>query len=159
FQVLTSPLKGGKAPTDFGKDIFPSIFREHRVCSHVFDGFWEDLGTIKAYHQVSLALTDDNPPFEFHCKKSPVFTRVRNLPPSRISKATLERVRLAEGCIIQEGAVVQHSIVGVRSRICRNAKLLDTVFIGADSIESDDDRAVNAREGRVDLGVGENTII
>jgi glucose-1-phosphate adenylyltransferase len=159
FEVLTKPLKDGKVPTDFGKDIFPSIYQKHRLWAHVFDGFWEDLGTIKAYHEVSLALTDDAPPFEFHSEDAPVYTRVRNLPPSRISKATLSRVRLADGCVIEEGAVVQHSIVGVRSRICRNAKILDTVFIGADSIESDADRALNQREGRVDLGVGDNSII
>lgn len=159
LDILTTPRHGDKPPTDFGKDIFPHIHQKHRVCAHVFDGFWEDLGTIKAYHEVSLALTDDAPPFEFHSKDFPVYTRVRNLPPSRISKAALEKVRVAEGCVIQEGAVVRHSIVGVRSRICTNAKLVDTVFIGADSLESDVDRIMNARAGRVDLGVGDNTII
>jgi glucose-1-phosphate adenylyltransferase len=129
------------------------------VHAHIFDDFWEDLGTIRAYWEVSLALCDDQPKFEFHSPRGVIYTRVRNLPPSRISEAKLEKVRLAEGCVIQAGALIRRSIIGVRSRICRDVCIENTVLTGADRIESDADREDNARRGRIDLGVGAGTII
>jgi glucose-1-phosphate adenylyltransferase len=158
-KILSMPIKGTEPPTDFGKDVFPHICESKHIHAHVFDGFWEDLGTIKAYHEVSLSLTDDDPPFEFHHKDGTVYTRVRNLPPSRVSDATLKQVRLADGCVIQKNAHIERAIVGVRSRICEGAKLLDTVMIGADAIESDAHRADNAARGTIDLGVGEGSTI
>jgi glucose-1-phosphate adenylyltransferase len=158
-KVLVTPLKGTEPPTDFGKDIFPHICQTNHIHAHVFDGFWEDLGTIKAYHEVSLSLTDDDPPFEFHHKDGIVYTRVRNLPPSRVSDATLKHVRLADGCVIQRGAHIEHSVVGVRARVCENAKIVNAVLCGADSIESDEQRADNARRGMIDLGIGVGSMI
>jgi glucose-1-phosphate adenylyltransferase len=158
-KILSTPIKGTEPPTDFGKDIFPHICETRHIHAHVFDGFWEDLGTIKAYHEVSLSLTDDDPPFEFHHKDGIVYTRVRNLPPSRVSDATLKRVRLVDGCVIQKDAHIERCIIGVRSRICTSAKLIDTVMIGADAIESDEHRADNARRGLIDLGVGVGSTI
>lgn len=158
-QVLSTPLPNGKLPTDFGKEIFPNIYQKYHVHAHIFDGFWEDLGTIRAYLEVSLALCEDNPPFEFHSPRGIIYTRVRNLPPSRISSAKLNKVRLADGCVVQPDVELTRTLVGVRSRLCRGARLIDTVFIGADTIESDADRARNAREGRVNLGVGEGSFI
>jgi glucose-1-phosphate adenylyltransferase len=157
--VLTAPLKDGKPPTDFGKDIFPNIYHKHHVYAHIFDDFWEDLGTIRAYWEVSLALCDDQPRFEFHSPRGVIYTRVRNLPPSRISNAQLEKVRMAEGCVVQADAVIRRSIIGVRSRICRGVHIEQTVLTGADRIESDADREENARRGRINLGIGEGTMI
>ncbi|MFL5339669.1 MAG: glucose-1-phosphate adenylyltransferase [Gemmataceae bacterium] len=159
MNMLTTPTASGKLPTDFGKDIFPNVYKTHNVQAHVFDGFWEDLGTIKSYHQVNLDLTDDNPPFEFHHKDGIIYTRVRNLPPCLISSATLDRVRLAEGCVIQAGAVIMRSVVGVRCRIGKNTQITESVLIGADSLESDERRAQNARQGAVDLGIGDGAVI
>src|SRR5262249_51631305 len=153
-QILTTPHTGTEPPTDFGKDIFPHICQTKHIHAHVFDGFWEDLGTIKAYHEVSLRLADDDPPFEFHHPDGIVYTRVRNLPPSRVSAATLKNVRMAEGCVVQTGARIERCIVGVRARICENARIVNTVLCGADSIESDARRADNAARGLIDLGIG-----
>lgn len=158
-RVLNTPLASGKLPTDFGKDIFPNIVADHRVHAHVFDGFWEDLGTIRSYLEVSLSLCDDEPPFEFHSADGIVYTRVRNLPPSRISDAKLEKVRLAEGCLIHPGAVVKRSIVGVRSRVGRRTRVENSVLIGCDLIESEADRARNAAEGKINLGIGDDSVI
>jgi glucose-1-phosphate adenylyltransferase len=158
--ILVKLLEEGMTgATDFGKDIFPKIIQKCHLQAHLFDGFWEDLGTIKSYHQISLDLTEDDPPFEFHQSNSIIYTRMRNLPPSRMGAVKLDRVRIADGCVIRDGAVLQHSIVGNRGRICRNATLIDTVFIGADQIESDADRAQNAIKGKIDLGIGEASII
>jgi glucose-1-phosphate adenylyltransferase len=157
--VLNAPLVGGKPPTDFGKDIFPNIYKDRHVHAHVFDGFWEDLGTIRSYWEVSLALCDDQPTFEFHSPEGIIYTRVRNLPPSRVSAARFDKVRIAEGCVIQPDVEIRRGIVGVRSRICRGTRISDTVIIGADLIECDAARAENARTGKVDLGIGENSLI
>jgi glucose-1-phosphate adenylyltransferase len=157
--VLTAPLANGKPPTDFGKDIFPNIFAKHHVHAHVFDGFWEDLGTIRSYWEVSLQLCEDQPKFEFHNPEGIIYTRVRNLPPSRVSAARLDKVRMAEGCVVQPGVEISRSIIGVRSRIGRGTKIIDTVLIGADKIECDSTRAENARTGKVDLGVGEGSYV
>ncbi|HLW68851.1 MAG TPA: sugar phosphate nucleotidyltransferase, partial [Gemmataceae bacterium] len=144
---------------DFGKDIFPKIVNKYHLQAHLFDDFWEDLGTIKSYHQVSLQLAEDNPPFEFHVPNSTIYTRMRNLPPSRIGAARLDRVRIADGCLIQDGSTIQHCIVGNRGRISRNVTMIDTVFIGADQIESDAEREANARRGQPDLGIGPGCFI
>jgi glucose-1-phosphate adenylyltransferase len=144
---------------DFGKDIFPKIVNKYHLQAHLFDGFWEDLGTIKSYHHVSLELTEDRPPFEFHVPFSTIYTRMRNLPPSRIGAARLDRVRIADGCVVQDGTTIQHSVVGNRGRVGRNVTLIDTVFIGADLIESDAERAENARMGRPDLGIGSGSVV
>jgi glucose-1-phosphate adenylyltransferase len=144
---------------DFGKDIFPKIVNKCHLQAHLFDGFWEDLGTIKSYHHVSLELTEDQPPFEFHVPYSTIYTRMRNLPPSRIGAAKLDRVRIADGCVVQDGTTIQHSVVGNRGRVSRNVTLIDTVFIGADLIESDAKREENARMGRPDLGIGSGSVI
>ena len=157
--VLNAPIARGQIPTDFGKDIFPNIVRDRHVHAHVFDGFWEDLGTIRSYHEVSLALCDDDPKFRFHSSEGVIYTRARNLPPSRISTAKVDHVRIADGCIVQKDTEISHSIIGVRSRICQGSKISDTVIIGADTIESDIDRLHNSRDGRVNLGIGENCIV
>src|SRR5262249_42149218 len=97
--------------------------------------------------------------FEFHSTNGTIYTRMRNLPPSRIGAAQVDRVRIADGCVIQDGATIQRSILGNRGRIGRNVTMFDTVFIGADSIESDSEREENARKGRPDLGIGAGSII
>jgi glucose-1-phosphate adenylyltransferase len=144
---------------DFGKDIFPKTVNKYHLQAHLFDDFWEDLGTIKSYHHVSLQLSEDSPPFEFHVPNSTIYTRMRNLPPSRIGAAKLDRVRVADGCVIQDGSTIQHCVVGNRGRIGRNVTMIDTVFMGADLIESDVEREENARKGRPDLGVGPGCFI
>ena len=85
-----SPLRPAQRPpagTDFGKEIFPRSIRTHRVQAHLFDGYWEDLGTIKAYHEANLALAGDDPPFDFHSPEGVIYTRMRFLPASRRQRA------------------------------------------------------------------------
>ena len=81
FQLLNAP----PLATDFGKEIFPRSIQTHQVQAHLFDGYWEDVGTVKAYHEANLALTSDNPPFDFHSEAGVIYTRMRYLPASRIS--------------------------------------------------------------------------
>jgi glucose-1-phosphate adenylyltransferase len=158
-QVLFELLNARPLATDFGKEIFPRSIATHRVQAHLFDGYWEDLGTVKAYHEASLALASDNPPFDFHSPEGVIYTRMRYLPASRFAGATLDQCLVSDGCVLQEGAHIQRSVIGVRSRIGRNVTVRDSVIIGADRFETDGERARNAREGVPNLTVGDGTLI
>jgi glucose-1-phosphate adenylyltransferase len=148
-----------RLPHDFGSNVFPNYVGKRHMQAHLFDGFWEDLGTIKSYHETSLALGDDDPPFDFYGVDEAIFTRMRNLPSSKIGGATLTHSLIADGCRVGSGTVIEHCMLGVRSRIGRNCKLTDTVVIGADEFETDDDLKLNAELGRPGFNVGDNTTI
>ncbi|MFO0807334.1 MAG: glucose-1-phosphate adenylyltransferase [Gemmataceae bacterium] len=157
--TLVKLLQHRPLATDFGKDVFPRVIRELQVQTHLFDGYWEDLGTIKSYHDCHMALAGDNSPFMFHHPDGIIYTRMRNLPPSRIVDAKLKHAVVSDGCLIQSGTTVERSIVGVRCRIGRNATIRDTVIIGADRYETDEERRANRVAGRPDLTVGDGSVI
>jgi glucose-1-phosphate adenylyltransferase len=157
--VLFEQLNSQPRATDFGKEIFPRSLRSHRVQAHLFDGYWEDLGTIKAYHQANLALASDQPPFDFHSPEGVIYTRMRFLPASRIGAAHLEQCLISDGCIVQSGTHMSHCVLGVRSRIGRDVRLEGTVLIGADRFERDAQRQANQARGLPDLGVGDGSVI
>lgn len=145
--------------TDFGKDVFPRSVRELRVQTHVFDGYWEDIGTVRSYHECHLALAGDNAPFQFHHPDGVIYTRMRNLPPSKVVGAMLANAIVSDGCVIAEGARVERSVIGVRSRIGKNAVITESVLIGADRYETDAERVDNERRRVPHLTVGDDVII
>jgi glucose-1-phosphate adenylyltransferase len=155
FQLLNSP----PLATDFGREVFPRTLRARHVQAHLFDGYWEDVGTIKAYHEASLALTGENPPFDFHSASGVIYTRMRYLPASRIGGATLDHCLVSDGCVVRPGAKVVRSVLGVRTRIGHNTTIRNTVLIGADRFETDEDRASNKQRGVPNLTVGDDTLI
>lgn len=144
---------------DFGKEVFPRSICSHHVQAHVFDGYWEDLGTVKAYHETNLVLAGNNPPFDFHSPEGVIYTRMRFLPASRIGAASMKECLISDGCIVQEGTQLERCIIGVRCRIGRNAVVRDTVLIGADRFETDLERLSNRQRGIPDLGIGDNSVI
>jgi glucose-1-phosphate adenylyltransferase len=154
-QLLNTPPRA----TDFGKEIFPRSIRTHRVQAHLFDGYWEDLGTVKAYHEANLALAQDNPPFDFHSAEGVIFTRMRYLPASRISNASLHHCLISDGCVIQPGAQIDNSVIGARCRIGRSAIIRESILIGADRYETEMERAQNRARGVPDLNVGDSCVI
>lgn len=158
-EVLLDLLNAKPLATDFGKDIFPKSIKTHHVQAHLFDGYWEDLGTVKSYHEANLALASDNPPFDFHSPEGVIYTRMRFLPASRLNGAHLDQALVSDGCVIQPGTKVERAIVGVRSRIGSNSTIRDTVIIGADRFETDAERARNRERGFPDLTVGSGTHI
>jgi glucose-1-phosphate adenylyltransferase len=117
------------------------------------------LGTIKSYHEASIALARPNPPFDFFSPDGPIYTRMRNLPASRINGAVLEHSLIADGCVIGEGTRIEHSLVGVRSIIGRNCVLRETVMLGSDAYESETQKIENARLQRPNLNIGDGSII
>jgi glucose-1-phosphate adenylyltransferase len=158
-QTLFQLLNNSPRSTDFGKEVFPNSIRTHRVYAHIFDGYWEDLGTIKAYHEANLALAGDKPPFDFHSQEGIIYTRMRFLPASRIMGAKLEQSLISDGCVIHPGTQITHSVIGLRSRIGRNVTIKDTVFIGADRFETDSERTQNQTRSLPDIGIGEGSVI
>jgi glucose-1-phosphate adenylyltransferase len=157
--VLLEVLTAKPLATDFGKEVFPRNYQSKKIFSHLFDGYWEDLGTIKSYHESSLALAGANPPFDFFAPDGLIYTRMRNLPASRINGATLEHSLVADGCVVGPRSRVERTLLGVRSRIGSDCIIRDTVLIGSDGFETDADRAENDRRGRPNLNIGDGSII
>ncbi|HVU90579.1 MAG TPA: glucose-1-phosphate adenylyltransferase [Pirellulales bacterium] len=144
---------------DFGKEIFPASIRTQKVQMYLFDGYWEDIGTIRSFYQANLELAAARPPFELTSAVQPVYSSPRFLAPSRIASATIRGSLLADGCDIGEGAVIENSVVGLRCQIGRNVTIRNSVIMGADYYESPDDLSADRAEGRPPLGIGDNTVI
>ncbi|HVK16276.1 MAG TPA: glucose-1-phosphate adenylyltransferase [Fimbriiglobus sp.] len=155
FEVLNArPLA-----TDFGKEVFPRTVESKKIQAHLFDGYWEDLGTIKSYHESSLALAEPDPPFDFYTPEGVIYTRMRNLPATRVDGATLKRSVVAEGGRVGEGTALEHCLIGVRSRIGKNCRLTDTVMIGSDRYETEAEVRANRSAGVPSFNIGDGTVI
>jgi glucose-1-phosphate adenylyltransferase len=158
-EALITLLNRDLAATDFGKEIFPGCLRTHHLQAHLFDGYWEDLGTIQAYHQANLLLAGEDPPFDFSSPEGIIYTRMRFLPASRVNGASLREALISDGCVIQSGARIEHSVIGLRSRIGKNAMIRDSVLTGADRIETEVEKAENRAKGVPNIGLGCNVVI
>lgn len=158
-KALLDVLNSRPLATDFGKEIFPRCIKSHRVQAHFFDGYWEDLGTIKAYHDANLQLAGEHPPFDFHSPDGVIFTRMRFLPASCVLGARLKHCLISDGCMIHRGADLERCVIGVRSRIAPNVTMRDTIVLGADRFETDAERSANQAMNRPDLLIGEGTLI
>ena len=157
-QTLIDSLE--KTPyRDFGKEVFPASMRTHRVQCHLFDGYWEDIGTIKSFFDANLQLADPKPAFDLSMASAPIYTHARFLPPSRIDRATISGSMVADGCRIEEGAVVENSIIGLRCIISRGATIRNSILMGNDFYEEAGDLAAGAAAGLVPVGVGEGSHI
>jgi glucose-1-phosphate adenylyltransferase len=143
---------------DFGKHIIPAAIESARVYAFPFDGYWEDIGTISAFYEANLALTQQNPPFDFYDPHRPIYTRSRFLPPSRIDGCRLERVVVAEGCWLYDSNI-EECIIGLRSVVRPEARLRQVVMMGADFYEDDDEKAEDRRLGRPLVGIGQDAHI
>ena len=130
---------------------------DHRIMGYVFDGYWADIGTIRRFYEVSLELTATQA-FDLNVPYQPVYTNARFLPPTELQGARISRVLLAEGCNIGD-AEITNSVVGIRSIIGAQLVIRDTVMMGADYYETDEQRAENRQLGRPDIGVGDSSVI
>jgi len=142
---------------DFGREIFPASIRTRRVQVHLFDGYWEDIGTIGSFYQANLGLATTNPPFELAQPEAPIYTRARFLPPTRIDGATIRGSLIADGCVIGEGAVIENSVIGLRCLVGRDVVIRDSVLMGNDFYEAPNNR--NHTGSQPPLGVGAGTRI
>ncbi|HEY3862376.1 MAG TPA: glucose-1-phosphate adenylyltransferase [Verrucomicrobiae bacterium] len=144
--------------TDFGKHIIPGAITARKVQAFIFQGYWEDVGTIRSYFEANLDLVSDLPRFNFFDMSAPIFTRPRFLPASKINAAEIDHAIISDGCIINKSHV-HHSIVGVRSVIDEEATLDRTIMLGCDYYESDASIREHAARGQPRIGIGRNTII
>ncbi len=156
--TLVDLLASGNA-TDFGKEIFPQAIAAHRVQAHLFDGYWEDIGTVGAFHKANIDLTLDNPPFDFTFGDHPIYTRPRYLPCSRISGATVTDSLISDGCVIGKNSVIENSVIGVRAQIAENVTIRNSYIMGADSYENPKQIAANVRSNRPNIGIGAGSVI
>lgn len=143
---------------DFGKHIIPAAIATEQVYAFLFDGYWEDIGTIAAFYRANLSLTRPNPPFNFYDPNRPIYTRPRFLPASRVDGCRLERVVLADGCWLYD-ADLEECVIGLRSIVRPGARLRQVVMLGADFYEDDEQKAENRRIGRPHVGIGSNAVI
>ncbi|TKB09627.1 glucose-1-phosphate adenylyltransferase [Desulforhopalus sp. IMCC35007] len=142
---------------DFGNDIIPEAMLNHRVIGYVFDDYWADIGTIRRFYEVSLELASTRP-FELNNPSQPVYTNARFLPPTEIQGGTLTKVLLAEGCNIGN-ADISNSVVGIRSVIGSQVVIRDTVMMGSNYYETEEQRLENRQLGRPDIGIGDGSVI
>jgi glucose-1-phosphate adenylyltransferase len=158
-EALFNLLNAKPLATDFGNEIFPRSIQSHKVVVHLFDGYWEDVGTIKSYHEANLALTDTNPPFIFHTPGGVIFTRMRYLPASRVNASHLTSCLVSDGCVIGEGASITRCVLGIRTQIGKNVTLSNSVVIGADWYETEEEKQDNRRRDQPSLGIGDGSVI
>jgi glucose-1-phosphate adenylyltransferase len=154
--LMEEALSGSE--NDFGKEIIPTILAAERVNAYVFDGYWEDIGTIKSFYEANLNLTSINPNFNFYEEDRPIHTHKRNLPASKLNYCSINLALTAEGCIITNASITR-SIVGVRTVIESGASLDGVVCMGADYYESDAAKAANRAASRPDVGIAKGSII
>jgi glucose-1-phosphate adenylyltransferase len=158
-EVLFDLIQAQPLATDLVTELLQGCLRTHRIQAHVFNGYWEDLGTVKTYYEASLALAGDNPPFDFHSPEGVIYTRFRNLPASRVTGARVQHCLISDGCLVQPGTQLERCVVGLRTRIGRDVSLRDTVLNGADRLETEPECEANRRLGVPDLGVGDGSVI
>lgn len=143
---------------DFGSEIIPASAKEFFIKAYLFNDYWEDIGTIKSFFEANLALTAHPPSFSFYDAAKPMYTSRRNLPPSKIDNSKIVDSIISHGSYL-DNCLIQHSVIGIRSRINSNVHLKDTVMLGADYYETETEVASLLAEGRVPIGIGENTKI
>ena len=142
--------------TDFGSEIIPALIGTTMISTYVFDGYWEDIGTIKSFYEANINLASINPSFNLYEENLPIFTHRRDLPPSKINYSTISQSLAAEGSIITN-ANIANSIVGIRTIIESGANLDGVVCMGADYYETAEER--EAGNGVPNIGIGQGCII
>ncbi|MEI0486839.1 glucose-1-phosphate adenylyltransferase [Brachyspira intermedia] len=143
---------------DFGKDIIPEAIKKYKVFSYAFQGYWEDVGTIKAYFEANISFGSKNPPFDFYDENAPIYTHVRYLSPSKVEKATVTSSIIADGCRI-ENATIKECVIGVRSVVQSGSTLERVVMMGSDYYEdSDDIERLNVKH-IPKIGIGKKCIL
>lgn len=150
FDVLNNDLD------DFGNDIIPLAIKKKKVCSHIFHGFWEDVGTISSFWKTHISFTKISPDFDFN--NASLITCYRNLHATRVYDSTINETLLCEGSVINN-AKISSSIIGNRSIICSGVSIKNSILMGADYYEGNKRKKTNKLSGTLDIGIGENTVI
>jgi glucose-1-phosphate adenylyltransferase len=135
---------------DFGKHIIPASLRKYNVFAYIFQEYWEDIGTVRAFFEANLALTDPLPTFNFFDQVNPIYTMQRFLPASKVSGTMVQRAIIADGCIITD-AHIERAVIGIRTVIESGTKIRNSVLMGADFYSGE---ASAAKSGAPPVGIG-----
>lgn len=138
---------------DFGKHVIPQSIKDRHVSAFIFRGYWEDIGTVRAFYEANLDLTDLVPEYSFFDTQAPIYTHPRFLPGSKVNGATLRQAIISDGCIISD-AHLERSVIGIRSIIQSGATIRNSIIMGADYFELDQSTA-----GEPPIGIGRNCVI
>jgi glucose-1-phosphate adenylyltransferase len=139
---------------DFGKHIIPQSIERRNVAAYIFQGYWEDIGTVRAFYEANLDLTDIVPEYSFFEANAPIYTHPRFLPGSKVNGAILKQAIIADGCIISD-AHLERAVIGIRSVIQSGATIRNSIVMGADYFEQD--RQAGAKEPAI--GIGRNCVV
>jgi glucose-1-phosphate adenylyltransferase len=156
-EVLIEVLKD-ETKVDFGKEVIPAAIPKHRVCAFLFDGYWEDIGTIKAFYKANIDLTHTHPPFRLYDPSFPLYTHPRFLPDSKIIDCTVHHALISDGAVITKANVSQ-SIIGIRSQVGQGTRISRSLIMGADFFELDEDLRKNKRSRIPNVGIGDHCTI
>ena len=143
---------------DFGYQVIPRSIEKFDVYGFLFDGYWEDLGTIEAFYRANMDLTSSDPHFNFHDMTAPIYTRARHLPSTRVERCEIRESIISEGSILN-GVRILNSVVGIRSQIGEEAELERVMMMGADFYEDEEDLQYNRELGIPDIGIGKGSVI
>jgi glucose-1-phosphate adenylyltransferase len=144
---------------DFGKEVFPASIRTRHVQVYLFDGYWEDIGTIKSFYQANLELVSGSESFDLVSPSAPIYSRPRFLPPTRVDGAAIKNSLIADGSRIEQGTVIENSIIGLRCSIGRDVIIRDSILMGNDFYELPGDADLHKSNGLPPLGIGPGTHI
>lgn len=156
-QILRELLVANPDSHDFGKEIIPAALAEFRMAAHFFHGYWEDIGTIRAFYRANIALTEPGQ-MSLYDPDFPLYTRPRYLSPSRINEATIEHALVAEGSVLGR-CRIRESVVGIRSRLEHDVELDGALVMGNDYYETETEIAASQARGVPPLGIGEGTTV
>ncbi len=157
--VLIDLLNRSHEQTDFGKEIIPASANEYNLQAYLFKDYWEDIGTIESFYEANLALTQQpRPPFSFYDEKAPIYTRARYLPPSKLLDCHVTESMIGEGCILKQ-CRINHSVLGIRSRVEAGSIVEDTLIMGADFYEPFAERQSECETRRIAMGIGANSTV
>jgi glucose-1-phosphate adenylyltransferase len=144
--------------TDFGKEIIPDTISKVKVNAYTFEGYWEDIGTIRSFYHANLNLADIKPMFDIYDEERPIYTRMYNLPPSKMNFSSMNQSIASAGCIITNSSIT-NAIVGVRTIIESGASLNGVICMGADFYETETQKHINAENRLPNIGIGKGSII
>ncbi|MGD1928588.1 MAG: glucose-1-phosphate adenylyltransferase [Leptolyngbyaceae cyanobacterium] len=157
--VLIDLLRNNPEQTDFGKEIIPHSAKDYNVQAYLFDGYWEDIGTIEAFYHANLALTmQPQPAFSFYQENAPIYTRSRYLPPSKLLDCHVTESIIGDGSILKD-CRVNHSVIGLRQRIQGNCVIEEALLMGADFYEPLSESSKHLTRGKIPIGIGEGSVI
>ena len=158
YEQLEQLIAEDSSWLDFGKHVIPAAISSRKVQAYLFDGYWEDIGTIGAFYRANLDLTTKIPKFNLFDAEAPVFTRARYLPPSKIEETEINDSIISDGCIIN-GAKVNNCVVGLRSRISKGVQMDSSYMMGADFYQTFEEMRSDLGKGVPRVGIGEGTVI